>query len=112
MRITLSKINADIGGIGGHTRPNDFKLNSAASLNYFMLIVSCIATSHFHLQRTMAAKIAIILRIQGFIHPATFVPGEQEYNKGYEARVSKLNKKFKPLAGESNQNKYNSKLQE
>jgi hypothetical protein len=40
------------------------------------------------------------------------VPEELEYNKGYEARMSKLNKKFKPLVGESKQNKHNNKVQE
>ena len=40
---------------------------------------------------------AIIMRYQGFIHPATLVPEELEYNKGYEARMSKLNEKFKDL---------------
>jgi hypothetical protein len=39
----------------------------------------------------------MIMRNQGFIHPATLVPDELEYNKGYEARMSKLNEKFKDL---------------
>jgi fructose 1,6-bisphosphate aldolase/phosphatase len=30
---------------------------------------------------------AIIMRYQGFIHPATLVPEELEYNKGYGARM-------------------------
>jgi fructose 1,6-bisphosphate aldolase/phosphatase len=34
------------------------------------------------------------MRNQGFIHPATLVPDELEYNKGYEARMDKLNQKF------------------
>ena len=37
---------------------------------------------------------AMIMRNQGFIHPATLVPDELEYNKGYEARMDKLNQKF------------------
>ena len=37
------------------------------------------------------------MRNQGFIHPATLVPDELEYNKGYEARMSKLQSKFKDL---------------
>jgi fructose 1,6-bisphosphate aldolase/phosphatase len=37
------------------------------------------------------------MRNQGFIHPATLVPEELEYNKGYEARISKLNEKFKDM---------------
>jgi len=39
----------------------------------------------------------MIIRNQGFIHPATLVPEELEYNKGYEARMAKLNKKFKDI---------------
>ena len=69
-------------------------------------------TTDWDLQRMMAAKRALIMRNQGFIHPATLVPEELEYNKGYEARMSKLNEKFKPVAGESNQTKHNKKVQE
>jgi len=36
------------------------------------------------------------MRNQGFIHPATLIPEELEYNKGYEARLAKLNEKFVP----------------
>ena len=39
----------------------------------------------------------MIMRNQGFIHPATLVPDELEYNKGYEARMSKLESKFKDI---------------
>jgi fructose 1,6-bisphosphate aldolase/phosphatase len=39
----------------------------------------------------------MIMRSQGFIHPATLVPDELEYNKGYEARMSKLQSKFRAL---------------
>jgi fructose 1,6-bisphosphate aldolase/phosphatase len=69
-------------------------------------------TTDWDLQRLMAAERATIMRNQGFIHPATLVPEELEYNKGYEARMLKLNKKFKPPAGESNLNKHVSKVQE
>ena len=48
-------------------------------------------------QRTWAVERAMIMRKQGFIHPATLVPDELEYNKGYEARMSKLNEKFRDL---------------
>ena len=41
------------------------------------------------------SKEPIVMRVQGFIHPATLIPEELEYNKGYEARISKLNEKFK-----------------
>jgi hypothetical protein len=39
----------------------------------------------------------MLMRNQGFIHPATLVPEELEYNKGYEARMSKLNEKFRDM---------------
>ena len=39
----------------------------------------------------------MIMRNQGFIHPATLVPDELEYNKGYEARMAKLSSKFKDM---------------
>jgi hypothetical protein len=44
-----------------------------------------------------AAERAMVMRNQGFIHPATLVPDELEYNKGYEARMSKLQSRFKDL---------------
>jgi fructose 1,6-bisphosphate aldolase/phosphatase len=39
----------------------------------------------------------MIMRNQGFIHPATLVPEELEYNKGYEARIKNLKSKFEDL---------------
>jgi fructose 1,6-bisphosphate aldolase/phosphatase len=97
---------------GSHHMPlMPVKLNSAASLNYSIPIVSCLlfsmhngkltgphdgfGTTDWDLQRMRAAERAMILRNQGFIHPATLVPDELEYNKGYEARMSKLEEKFK-----------------
>ena len=87
------------------------KLNSAASLNYSIPIVSCLlfsmhngkltgphdgfGTADWDYQRTETVKRAAMMRVQGFIHPATLIPEELEYNKGYEARISKLNEKFK-----------------
>ena len=89
------------------------KLNSAASLNYSIPIVTCLlfsmrngkltgphdgfGTADWDLQRMKGAERAMIMRNQGFIHPATLVPDELEYNKGYEARMSKLQSKFKNL---------------
>jgi fructose 1,6-bisphosphate aldolase/phosphatase len=97
---------------GSHHMPlMPIKLNSAASLNYSIPIVSCLlfsmhngkftgphdgfGTSDWDYQRMMAVERAMMIRVQGFIHPATLVPDELEYNKGYEARISKLNEKFK-----------------
>jgi fructose 1,6-bisphosphate aldolase/phosphatase len=99
---------------GSHHMPlMPVQLNSAASLNYSIPIVSCLlfsmrngkltgphdgfGTADWDLQRMRAAERAMIMRNQGFIHPATLVPDELEYNKGYEARMSKLQSKFKDL---------------
>jgi fructose 1,6-bisphosphate aldolase/phosphatase len=99
---------------GSHHMPlMPVKLNTAASLNYSIPIVSCLlfsmhkgkltgphdgfGTSDWDLQRMQAAERAMIMRNQGFIHPATLVPDELEYNKGYEARMSKLESKFRDL---------------
>src|ERR687885_207037 len=54
-------------------------------------------TADWDLQRIWAAERAMIMRNQGFIHPATLVPEELEYNKGYQARIEKLNEKFRDL---------------
>jgi fructose 1,6-bisphosphate aldolase/phosphatase len=97
---------------GSHHMPlMPVKLNSAASLNYSIPIVSCLlfsmhngkltgphdgfGTVDWDYQRMQAAERAMIMRNQGFIHPATLVPEELEYNKGYEARMAKLSEKFK-----------------
>jgi fructose 1,6-bisphosphate aldolase/phosphatase len=44
-----------------------------------------------------ASERAMIMRNQGFIHPATLIPEELEYNKGYEARMDKLKTKFRDM---------------
>ena len=97
---------------GSHHLPlMPVKLNSSASLNYSIPIVECLVfsmhegrltgpldgfgTVDWDLQRTWASERAMIMRNQGFIHPATLVPDELEYNKGYEARMDKLNQKFR-----------------
>ena len=98
---------------GSHHMPlMPVKLNSAATLNYSIPIVSCLVfsmhdgkltgphdgfgTVDWDLQRMWASERAMIMRNQGFIHPATLIPEELEYNKGYEARLAKLNEKFVP----------------
>ena len=104
---------------GSHHLPlMPVKLNSAASINYAIPIVSCLVfsmhngkltgphdgfgTADWDLQRLWASERAMIMRNQGFIHPATLVPEELEYNKGYEARMDKLNKKFKEVDRKAN----------
>jgi fructose 1,6-bisphosphate aldolase/phosphatase len=34
------------------------------------------------------------MREQGFVHPATLIPEELEYNKGYESIMSQARKRF------------------
>jgi fructose 1,6-bisphosphate aldolase/phosphatase len=99
---------------GSHHMPlMPVKLNSAASLNYSIPIVSCLlfsmhngkltgphdgfGTADWDLQRTRASEMAMIMRNQGFIHPATLIPDELEYQKGYNARMDKLKSRFKDL---------------
>lgn len=99
---------------GSHHMPlMPVKINSAASVNYAIPIVCCLifsmhngkltgphdgfSTADWELQRMWASERAIIMRNQGFIHPATLVPDELEYNKGYEKRMAELNKKFKDM---------------
>jgi fructose 1,6-bisphosphate aldolase/phosphatase len=102
---------------GSHHMPlQPVKLNSAASLNYSIPIVSCLlfsmhngklvgphdgfGTVDWDLQRMWASERAMIMRNQGFIHPATLIPEELEYNKGYEARMDKLKSKFRDMEEE------------
>ena len=102
---------------GSHHMPlMPVKLNTAASLNYSIPIVSCLVfsmhngkltgphdgfgTPDWDLQRMRASERAMIMRNQGFIHPATLIPEELEYNKGYQARMSKLESKFRDLEEE------------
>ena len=102
---------------GSHHMPlMPVKLNSAASLNYSIPIVSCIlfsmhngkltgphdgfGTADWDLQRMRASERAMIMRGQGFIHPATLIPEELEYNKGYQARMKKLESKFRDMDSE------------
>lgn len=104
---------------GSHHLPlMPVKLNSAASINYAIPIVSCLVfsmhngkltgphdgfgTADWNLQRLWASERAMIMRNQGFVHPATLVPEELEYNKGYEARMDKLNRKFKDVDRKAN----------
>ncbi|MEO9295021.1 MAG: fructose-1,6-bisphosphate aldolase/phosphatase [Nitrososphaera sp.] len=107
---------------GSHHMPlQPVKLNSPASLNYSIPIVSCLlfsmhngkltgphdgfGTVDWDLQRMWASERAMIMRNQGFIHPATLIPEELEYNKGYQARMSKLESKFRDIEGEPKKGK-------
>ncbi len=100
---------------GSHHLPlMPVKLNTPASLNYSIPIVSAavfsmhdgiltepfdgFSTPDWDYIRSIAVERALAMRAQGFIHPATLVPEELEYNKGYEARMKRLREKFKAKA--------------
>ncbi len=97
---------------GSHHLPlMPVRLNTAASVNYSIPIVTATVfsmrngrftgphdgfdTPDWDYVRNIASQRAMDMRNQGFIHPATLVPEELEYNKGYEARMKKLRSKFK-----------------
>ncbi len=105
---------------GSHHLPlMPVKLNTAASVNYSIpLVMAAVFSVHngkfvgphdgfdtpdWDYIRNIATQRALDMRNQGFIHPATLVPEELEYNKGYEARIKKLQSKFssgkKPRSG-------------
>ncbi len=96
---------------GSHHLPlMPVRMKSAASSNFCIPIISCalfsmhegkftaftdaFGTEDWDYYRTKAVKKAEYMREQGFIHPATLVPEELEYNKGYEAIMSELGKRF------------------
>lgn len=97
---------------GSHHLPlMPVKLNTGASVNYSIPLVMAAVfsmrngkfigpidgfeTPDWDYIRNIATQRAMDMRNQGFIHPATLVPEELEYNKGYEARMKKLASKFR-----------------
>ena len=101
---------------GSHHMPlMPVKINSSASINFAIPIVSALvfsmhngklvgpvdgfSTEDWDYIRTIAVKRAIAIRSQGFIHPATLVPSELEYAEGYRARMSVLWSKMRPIPG-------------
>jgi fructose 1,6-bisphosphate aldolase/phosphatase len=103
---------------GSHHLPlMPVRINTAASVNYSIPIVSALVfsvhdgkfvgphdgfdTPDWDYIRDIATQRAIDMRNQGFVHPATLVPEELEYNKGYEARMKKLELKFNSKKGRS-----------
>lgn len=99
---------------GSHNMPlMPVKLNSAATVNFCIPIVEALvfsmrtgkltgpfdgfSTPDWDHVRSIATQKALAMRSQGFIHPATLVPGELEYAEGYRARMEELQKKMKPL---------------
>ncbi|SRR5579885_352326 len=91
------------------------KLNSPASINYAMPIVSALvfsmhngklvgpvdgfASADWDYIRQIAVERTIAIRSQGFVHPATLVPDELEYAEGYRARMNVLWSKMRPILG-------------
>ena len=92
---------------GSHHLPlMPVKINTPASVNYSLPMVMALvfsvhngkftgphdgfATPDWNHIRNIATQRALDMRSQGFIHPATLVPEELEYNKGYEVRMKKL----------------------
>ena len=101
---------------GSHNMPlMPVKLNSAATINFCIPMVEALvfsmhngkftgpfdgfSTPDWDYIREIATKKAMAIRSQGFIHPATLVPSELEYAKGYKARMSVLEGKMKPIEG-------------
>jgi fructose 1,6-bisphosphate aldolase/phosphatase len=97
---------------GSHHMPlMPVKAGTAASTNFCIPIVSCVLfsmhegrfTAHtdafdtpdWDYYRNKAVRKAEYMREQGFVHPATLIPEELEYNKGYEAMMSEARKRFK-----------------
>ncbi len=105
---------------GSHHMPlMPVRINSPASINYAVPIVSALVFSmhngrlvgpvdgfgsaDWDYVRTIAVKRAIAIRSQGFVHPATLVPDELEYAEGYRARMSVLWSKMRPIPGSKGQ---------
>ncbi|MDE1830248.1 MAG: fructose 1,6-bisphosphatase [Thaumarchaeota archaeon] len=100
---------------GSHHMPlMPVKLNSSASINYAIPIVSALVfsmhngklvgpvdgfgTADWDYVRQIAVERAIAIRSQGFVHPATLVPEELEYAEGYRARMNVLWSKMRPIS--------------
>jgi fructose 1,6-bisphosphate aldolase/phosphatase len=105
---------------GSHHMPlMPVKINSPASINYAIPIVSALvfsmhngkltgpvdgfASVDWDYIRNIAMKRAIAIRSQGFVHPATLVPDELEYGVGYRARMNVLQSKMRPIQGQKPQ---------
>ncbi|MBI2971849.1 MAG: fructose 1,6-bisphosphatase [Candidatus Aenigmarchaeota archaeon] len=87
------------------------KRNSPASTNFCIPLVSCslfsmhngmftgpfdaFETPDWDYYRKRATKKADFMREQGFVHPATLIPEELEYNKGYQAIMDQVRQRFR-----------------
>jgi fructose 1,6-bisphosphate aldolase/phosphatase len=96
---------------GSHHLPlMPVKRNSTASSDFCIPIVSCVLfsvhegkltepvdafeTPEWDYFRAKAVEKAEYMREQGFVHPATLVPEELEYNKGYQSIMDEVRKRF------------------
>ncbi len=97
---------------GSHHMPlMPVKRNTSASANYCIPMVSvslfsikggklgqsidAFETSDWDYFRRLAVEKSEMMRAQGFIHPATLMPEELEYNKGYKNVMSQLEARFR-----------------
>ncbi len=105
---------------GSHHMPlMPVKINSAASINFAIPIVSSLVfsmhngilvgpidgfgTPDWDYIRNIATERAIVMRSQGFVHPATLVPSELEYAEGYRARMNVLWSRMRPIVPNNQQ---------
>jgi fructose 1,6-bisphosphate aldolase/phosphatase len=56
--------------------------------------VDAFETPEWDYFRAKAVEKAEYMREQGFVHPATLVPEELEYNKGYQSIMEEVRKRF------------------
>ena len=101
---------------GSHNMPlMPVKLNTAASINFCIPIVSSLvfsmhdgkftgpfdgfSTPDWDYIRNIAVRKAMAMRSQGFIHPATLVPSELEYAEGYKAIMDRVRSRMRPVEG-------------
>ena len=97
---------------GSHHMPlMPVKRNISASANYCIPMVSvslfsikggklgqsvdAFETSDWDYFRRLAVEKSEMMRAQGFIHPATLIPDELEYNKGYKNVMAQLEAKLR-----------------
>jgi fructose 1,6-bisphosphate aldolase/phosphatase len=97
---------------GSHHAPlMPVKRNTQATANYCIPMASCVLfsmhdgkftantdafeTPDWDYYRQKAVKKHEFMRENGFVHPATLVPEELEYSKGYKAIMEEAKKRFK-----------------
>ncbi|MBI4018240.1 MAG: fructose 1,6-bisphosphatase [Candidatus Aenigmarchaeota archaeon] len=61
----------------------------------FTEAVDAFETPDWDFVRARASQKAEFMREQGFVHPATLIPEELEYNKGYQSIMDEVKKRFR-----------------